>query len=133
MARLSEHFDSAELACPCCGKYLARTELLDLLEMTRSLAGGLPLSINSGYRCQAHNDSLAGSGKTSSHLRGLAADIAVPDAQRMKILVWAGLSAGAQQVEIGFNYVHLGVDQEKPAVLWINPRKFGKERTILPD
>lgn len=42
---------------------------------------GLPIKVNSGYRCQLVN-SMVGGVKTSQHLKGEAADITVPKAKR---------------------------------------------------
>jgi len=46
-----------------------------VLEPIRELLGGIPLKIDSGYRCKELNDSLPHSSKTSQHLIGQAADL----------------------------------------------------------
>jgi hypothetical protein len=46
-----------------------------VLEPVRELLGGVPLKIDSGYRCKELNDSLPHSSKTSQHLIGQAADL----------------------------------------------------------
>lgn len=46
---------------------------------------GKPIIVNSGYRCQALNNLVKGS-KTSSHLKGLAADITAGSPKKNKIL-----------------------------------------------
>ena len=46
---------------------------------------GKPIIVNSGYRCPALNKAVKGS-KTSSHMKGLAADITVGSPSKNKIL-----------------------------------------------
>lgn len=47
------------------------------LEKVRSLLGGAPVLVSSGYRCAELNAAVGGS-NTSAHMAGLAADFAVP-------------------------------------------------------
>ena len=121
MTRLSEHFTTEELACRCCGACHVQTSLIDLLELMRSLAGGEPLVVNSCYRCPSHNAEVGGA-PNSSHLRGLACDLHVPDGVRMHRLVRAAFGAGAMGIELGADYLHVDVDQSLPRpCCWINP------------
>lgn len=46
-----------------------------VLEPIRELLGGIPLKVDSGYRCKELNDSLPHSSPTSQHLIGQAADL----------------------------------------------------------
>jgi len=117
----SEHFTREELACRCCGACEMQQETLDRLEMMRSLAGGRPIRINSAYRCVPHNAEVGGAA-TSSHLSGLAIDMAVPDGRRMYELVAAAIGAGFPRIEQGIQYLHVDVDDTKPSPwMWINP------------
>lgn len=86
---LSEHFAANEFACHCgCGTGgdKIHPRLIELLEQLRANIGGLPLHINSGYRCPSHNAAVGGV-PNSQHALGTAADVARP----------AGLSFGAFQ------------------------------------
>lgn len=80
--RLSEHFESKEFACQCCGAKGPQPDervspvLIEALEELRHLAGGKPVHIKSGYRCAARNAAVGGSPK-SQHLQGMAADIRI--------------------------------------------------------
>lgn len=47
------------------------------LERVRTALGGLPIHVNSGYRCAALNAAVGGA-KKSRHMEGLAADILCP-------------------------------------------------------
>ena len=71
--KLSEHFNLMEFQCPCCHTALLQPRLVLMLEALR-IRWGLPLIINSGYRCAKHNIEVGGA-KNSLHRRGLAADV----------------------------------------------------------
>jgi hypothetical protein len=49
-----------------------------LLEHVRSILGGVPIRVTSGFRCLAVNRQI-GSQDSSAHVLGMAADIQVPD------------------------------------------------------
>ena len=51
--------------------------LAEFLEQVKTVLGGKPVMINSGFRCKQVNDSV-GSKDTSQHRIGCAADIRVP-------------------------------------------------------
>ena len=79
--RLSEHFDSKEFECHCgCGEdFKVDPALIVLLEAIRSHFGCV-ITVNSGYRCEKHNNSKAvGSNSKSQHRTNplTAADIVV--------------------------------------------------------
>lgn len=71
--QLSEHFDSREFQCPCCGLFVENHHLVDALEQLRALLG-VPLIITSGTRCRAHNAAVGGK-PDSEHLHGRAVDV----------------------------------------------------------
>ena len=64
---------AADLACPCCHIQVANPRLLAALNQLQNISA-LKLEIRSGYRCHAHNASVAGA-PTSQHLLGMAADL----------------------------------------------------------
>tara|TARA_Y100000592_G_scaffold101000_1_gene184419 strand:+ start:4965 stop:5351 length:387 start_codon:yes stop_codon:yes gene_type:complete len=73
------NFKPNEFYCKC-GKCLgappnayATRHLAWALQKIRN-AAGVPLKINSAYRCQEHNESVGGA-KNSQHLSGIAADL----------------------------------------------------------
>ena len=74
----SEHFQEAELACPCCGVNGVQQPVLDAAEAIRSAAeqryGKVRVKTTSAYRCPAHNAAIVGSVK-SQHMLGTALDI----------------------------------------------------------
>jgi uncharacterized protein YcbK (DUF882 family) len=74
---LSQHFARSEFACPCgCGFNTVDAELIAILEAARAHFM-VPITINSGCRCEKHNQTLPNSARSSQHLRGKAADIRV--------------------------------------------------------
>lgn len=80
MSKLSDHFDSEEFKCKCCGKLPKNginPKLIELLESIRKRTGK-PITVtpHGGYRCE-HQNKLSGGAKHSQHLLGNAADIKV--------------------------------------------------------
>ena len=78
-SKLSAHFDSSEFTCHHCGagENKISHRLIELLEQLRQACGNRPLHINSGYRCEVHNRNVGGV-PDSQHVKGTAADVAVP-------------------------------------------------------
>lgn len=87
--RLSDHFSLAEL---CASQTAARLgidntpppdilanlrETAAMLEQVRRLLGNKVITVTSGFRCLAVNRAI-GSGDTSAHVRGMAADFICP-------------------------------------------------------
>ena len=87
--RFSEHFAVSEFVCHCCGQGADKIapRLIELLEKLRANIGGLPLHINSGYRCSKHNAEVGGV-DNSQHLLGTAADVAVPNGLSIEQFKW---------------------------------------------
>jgi zinc D-Ala-D-Ala carboxypeptidase len=52
-------------------------QLAGVLEEVRSLLGGAPILVSSGYRCLELNEAVGGA-KNSAHMDGLAADFTAP-------------------------------------------------------
>jgi hypothetical protein len=74
MGNLSEHFDSSEFACECCGKTITMSQLLiSRLEQIHDMLDAKAIYINSGYRCENN----PWGSPTDAHRKGMAADIRV--------------------------------------------------------
>lgn len=113
------HFKISEFGCPCgCSKNEMDKNLLERLDDAREYAE-TPFIISSGYRCSNHNKMVGGS-ETSSHLKGLAVDVAVKNSiQRYKILS-GFIGAGFTRIGIGKTFIHTDCDNTKtPGVIWI--------------
>ena len=95
-----------------------KAELLAKLNMARHNAG-IPFKINSGYRTSKHNKKVGGASQ-SSHLKGLAVDIACNYSTDRFIIVNALLDAGINRIGIAKTFIHCDVDCEKHEnVIWV--------------
>jgi uncharacterized protein YcbK (DUF882 family) len=83
---------------PGSGAYI-RQELIDKLNVARSMANR-PFKITSGYRTRDHNK-LVGGKPESSHVHGLAADIAVTTSRDRYFVLKSLLKAGFDRIGIG--------------------------------
>jgi len=86
-----------------------------LLDRARELAG-IPFRVNSGLRSVEHNRAVGGVAD-SSHLKGLAADIACTRFTRSTI-VDALRAVGFTRIGVAANFVHCDLDPDKPRVEW---------------
>jgi uncharacterized protein YcbK (DUF882 family) len=79
-----------------------------------------PIYITSGFRCKRHNQYVGGS-VASSHLRGLAADIACDNSRDRFELIKALIEAGFKRIGVRKDFIHVDVDYpEKPSrLLWL--------------
>lgn len=110
-------FKESELACKCgCGLASLDVTLLSRLDKAREIAG-IPFKINSGRRCVKHNESCGGS-KNSSHLRGLAVDIACISDQTRWVIIRSLIQAGFTRIGVAKTFIHVDVDPTKPSAVW---------------
>ena len=79
--QLTENFNLKEFECPCCHTVLLHPLLVLKLQKLRD-EWGLPLIINSGYRCEVHNREVGGVIR-SLHKVGQAADVTVLSTGKM--------------------------------------------------
>jgi uncharacterized protein YcbK (DUF882 family) len=114
------YFKIKEFDCSCCGKNEMNKEFLRRLDRAREYAI-TPFVISSGYRCQSYNESEAvGGSPTSSHSKGLAADIKVRDSEQRYKIVMGLIGAGFNRIGIGENFIHVDYDETKDSnVFWI--------------
>lgn len=91
---------------------------LKRLDIARGMAG-TSFKINSGYRCKKHNDSIAGASPTSSHLKGVAVDIACTNSAKRYLILRGLINAGFSRIGIDRNFIHVDEDCEKDQnVIW---------------
>jgi hypothetical protein len=88
---IMRYFEMKEFACKCCGQLppSAEQNLQALVEHVLDPARerlGMPITVNSGYRCLAHNKAVGGV-KNSQHLKGEAADITCADNKRLAEII----------------------------------------------
>ena len=90
---------------------------IDMIIDARSRAN-IPFKINSGYRTVAHNKKVGGV-KSSSHTKGLAADISCTDSRSRFIIITALIDAGFSRIGIAKSFIHVDCDIDKPLnVIW---------------
>lgn len=113
----SESTDPKLFRCPCCGKPGIKYELVDILDRIRNSVG-LPMAVNSGIRCEKHNEATRGS-KNSEHMTGEGVDIRVTTSGMRYLLIEHGLALGINRFGIGDDFVHVGISSEKAQnVIW---------------
>lgn len=126
--KLSNHFDSSEFACSCCGKSITMSSLLiERLEKLFDLMGAKAIYVNSGYRC---NNNPWGS-PTDAHRKGMAADIRV---QRKDGSFYTAADIAEAAERIGFGGIgimepdscHVDTRDSEP---YVNNHWFGNETT----
>jgi uncharacterized protein YcbK (DUF882 family) len=115
---LTRHFSRSEFACPCgCGFDDISLELVNILDWIREFSM-VRMVVTSGCRCESYNKS-KGFSKTSSHVKGLAADIACTNARKRGILIATSVNY-IQRTGIRKDFIHFDIDKDKPCnVMWL--------------
>ena len=90
---------------------------LYMLDEAREIAG-IPFKINSGYRTKKHNKAVGGK-PTSSHTKGMAADIHCDDSFSRIIIIQALIETGFRRIGIGKTFIHCDNDLDKNNALWL--------------
>lgn len=90
-------------------------EFLLMLNEAREEAG-IPFIITSGYRTKQHNEDVGGVAD-SSHLKGLACDIASMDSRTRFLIVGALLEVGFNRIGIAGTFIHIDLDRDKTQFL----------------
>ena len=73
MANDTKNFKVSEFACKHCGENKIDQRVIDMAQIIRDELG-VPVKVNSGYRCAEYNKKVGGS-KSSQHMNGNAADL----------------------------------------------------------
>jgi zinc D-Ala-D-Ala carboxypeptidase len=117
-----KYFKASEFDCkslPGSGRHMDFNFLV-MIDHARTLAG-VPFVINSGYRTKAYNQALIKRGEPaspdSSHMKGIAADIAVSPQNRTRVID-ACIEAGFKRIGVANSFIHVDIDKDKasPAV-----------------
>lgn len=118
------HFSEEEFRCPCgCGTLNPNMNFLDRLERGRVRAN-IPFKVNSGCRCQDHNEDVGGvdssSHKASDTEESHAADIGVRGSQQRGIVIPSLIAVGFNRFGIALSFVHVDMDPALPPnVIWL--------------
>lgn len=111
--KLSE-FDSPDILGS--GKNM-NEEFLYMLDAARKVYGK-PMRVNSGYRSEAHNKKVGGV-SSSSHLKGLAADISCKNSNERFEMLQAFIKAGFKRIGVADSFIHVDNDKDKSQnVIW---------------
>lgn len=109
--QITENFSLREFQCPCCHTVMLHPKLAASLQKLRE-AWGRPLTVTSGYRCARHNAEVGGV-PNSRHMRGIAADVAVPRAEQEKFRTLARAAGFSKILPYpSRNFVHLEINDE---------------------
>lgn len=125
---LEENFKAYEFSCKgkgCCSKTLIDEKLVGFLQKIRDNFG-VPVKINSAYRCASHNKAVGGS-KNSFHLKGQAADISVQGAAPIKVAQFAE-KIGIKGIGLYDNFVH--IDTRSRKFFWYSDAQIERKSFI---
>ncbi len=110
-----EEFDSPDIQG---SGQMMDVDLLVMLDRVRELYNQ-PIIINSGYRTIRHNASVGGKPE-SSHLKGLAVDIACTNSTDRFRLYDILRLVGFNRIGVGKTFIHVDIDKDKsPNVYWV--------------
>lgn len=115
----SPDVNNSRFVCHCCGQNFTDPRLIQRIAEIE-LRVGEQLNVTSGYRCDSHNRKVGGS-KTSSHMAGLAVDVACSGSRLRYRIVNAAISVGIDRIGIYRTFIHLDIDRSKdPRVMWLS-------------
>jgi zinc D-Ala-D-Ala carboxypeptidase len=114
-----KHFKAKEFTCDGQNVFTEMDpELLQMLDNAREMAG-VPFVITSSYRTLSYNAKIGGSIR-SSHMKGMAVDIAAPNSEARYAIVGGLIKAGFRRIGIGGNFIHCDNDPSKDQeVVWL--------------
>lgn len=135
MGNLSEHFDSSEFICSCCGKYKPMSTLLiSMLEKVYAYMNAKAIIISSGYRCLNNPWGY----KNDAHRKAMAADLCVQKQDGTNYSSWdvaeVAERLGFRGIGIIDNtYVHLDTRGHEPFVydFWFGNEMTGENYTTF--
>tara|TARA_A100001201_G_scaffold2475_2_gene6257 strand:- start:16857 stop:17231 length:375 start_codon:yes stop_codon:yes gene_type:complete len=119
-----KYFKYSEFDCPTLegsGKMM-NYAFLEKLDDARGLAE-IPFVITSGYRTKEYNEDLIRrnykASRSSSHLKGLAADIKCNTSRNRWIIINSLVLAGFSRIGVADTFIHVDLDTDKAQnVIW---------------
>lgn len=116
-----KYFSKKEFACKCgkyCDGYPAEIDLgmVKIADAIRERLG-VPIGVNSGLRCRAHNSAVGGA-TSSQHLYGTAADLAKPSGVKPAEMAAIAEDIMGDRGGIGIYSWGIHVDNRKTKARW---------------
>lgn len=118
-----KYFKLNEFMCNCgCMKNKIDRVFVRILSAARENSknedgSDIPFFITSGWRCKNHPESIKN--PSSSHIKGLAADILVKNSRERAVILGSLMDAGLSRFGIGHNFIHVDIDEDKiQGVIW---------------
>ena len=109
-----EEFDSPDIQG---SGQLMDPELLDMIDKAREIYGK-PIRVTSGYRTEDHNRKVGGV-DSSSHLKGLAIDVACVRSNDRFEMLTALIEVGFNRIGVAGTFIHVDIDKGKSQnVIW---------------
>ena len=109
-----EEFDSPDIQG---SRQLMDPELLDMIDKAREIYGR-PIRVTSGYRTEDHNRKVGGV-DSSSHLKGLAIDVACVRSNDRFEMLTALIEVGFNRIGVASTFIHVDIDKNKSQnVIW---------------
>ncbi len=109
-----EEFDSPDIKG---SGQLMDPELLDMIDKAREIYGK-PIRVTSGYRTEDHNRKVGGV-DSSSHLKGLAIDVACVRSNDRFEMLTALIEVGFNRIGVASTFIHVDIDKGKSQnVIW---------------
>lgn len=119
----TKNFKASEFACKHCGRNEINQTVLNLCQKIRD-ALGVPVRVNSGYRCPTHNAKVGGV-KNSRHVLGHAADLSSSLSAAEMFSRIKSKQARGELPELGYcilykkkNFVHVDIDKRASGRMW---------------
>lgn len=92
-------------------------DLLNMIDKARELYGK-PIVVTSGFRTESHNKKVGGV-SSSSHLKGLAIDVACVRSKDRFEMLTALMEVGFNRIGVGSTFIHVDIDKNKSQnVIW---------------
>ena len=117
---MKNYFTPKEFRCRCgCGGGIEQMdkEFLIQLNKVRDIAG-IPITLNSAYRCWAHNATVGSS--SDNHPKGVAVDARCLTSNTRYKIIKAALKAGITRIGVHKTFIHLDTNPSGVAeVIWV--------------
>ena len=92
-------------------------DLLNMIDRARELYGK-PIVVTSGFRTESHNKKVGGV-SSSSHLKGLAIDVACIRSKDRFEMLTALIEVGFNRIGVASTFIHVDIDKNKSQnVIW---------------